>query len=192
MEAVAVLERFTRNLRLLEAAGVAEGMSTDKGDAFGVFAQLCRNYHAALQGGAVDGLQLGTLTAPGLEAHDDLLQGVVRLREEILTWADKGAPHSAYLDFLIAYEAMNNLDGDRMMASLSKVVAVLRGAGSSDSRLADVEAYCTALDDGPAALEGVWSSYEAMQVVADVLTAAAELPEHALSDVSRFALRAPR
>ena len=94
------------------------------------------------------------------------------------------------MHFLGAYEAMNCLDGDRMIRELEAVIERLDPRGENES-LDRARVYFAALDspEPPSFLGDLISSYEVMQIVADALGPALGLEKHAFKDVRRFALR---
>lgn len=82
---------------------------------------------------------------------------------------------------------MVSLDGERMTRELKAVVERLDPAEENES-LDKVRAYFVALDS-PNPFGELLSSYEVMQIVADVLGPALGLENHAFVDIRRFALR---
>src|SRR6266487_2159315 len=159
------LDILINNFRLLELAGAADQIAHQRAGSLGAqlwlrYAQTARNYHAWI-------------------ARGDF----TRIISEIASWA----PEGSYLHFLGAYEAMVSLDGDRMIRELKAVVERLDPAAENVS-LDRARAYFAALDSPNLPAELI-SSYEVMQIVADVLGPALGLKNHAFEDIQRFALR---
>jgi hypothetical protein len=174
------LDILINNFRLLELAGAADQIAHQRAGSLGAqlwlrYAQTARNYHAWIARGDFDsGAFLGI---------SDIGGDFTRIISEIASWA----PEGSYLHFLGAYEAMASLDGERMIRELKAVVERLDPAAENVS-LDRARAYFAALDSPNLPAELI-SSYEVMQIVADILGPALGLKNHAFEDIQRFALR---
>jgi hypothetical protein len=174
------LDSLINNFRLLELAGAADqiahqGAALPEAELWHRYAQAARNYHSWIARGDFDkGVLLGI---------SDIGADFTRIISEISSWASEGS----YLHFLGAYEAMTSLDGERMVRELKAVVERLDPAAENVS-LDRARAYFVTLDS-PNLLVELVSSYEVMQIVADVLGPALGLENHAFEDIQRFALR---
>lgn len=174
------LDIIVNNFRLLELAGAADQIAhqiegTPGAHLWRRYAQAARNYHSWIARGDFDsGALLGI---------SDIGGDFTRIISEIASWT----PEGSYLHFLGSYEAMVNLDGARMIRELKTVVERLDPAKENVS-LGRARAYFAALDSSRRPVELI-SSYEVMQIVADVLSPALGLENHAFKDIQRFALR---
>lgn len=184
------IDTFIDYFRLLELAGSAEEIARQRtGSAeaqmWRGFAQAARNYHAWITTGDFDRVAL--LKVPDELAADHEGKFFTNVAAELTSWGPEESLRGSYLHFLGAFEAMNCLDGDRMMRELEAVVRRLDPTGDIES-LNRARGYFAALESPSLAYELI-SSYEVMQIVADALGKILDLPKHPFEDIRRFALR---
>jgi len=198
---MADLDILINNFRLLEVAGAAEQLAqqtegSPEASLWLAYAEAARNYHAWISAGDFDNYVLLSISDPGSRLSDSrkFFEGIT---SEIVSWTPELSFRGSYLHFLGAYEAMANLDGERMVRELNAVVERLDPREERTS-LDGVRGFFDALDSpstvGEVIISGhtvdeVMSSYQAMQVVADELGPALGLETHAFEDLKRFALR---
>lgn len=186
---MADLDVLINNFRLLEVAGAAEQIahqSEGQPDAplWRAYAQAARNYHSWISTGDFDNFGLLAMSDAGAA-----VSGKRKFFEDIISevglWTPELSFRGSYLHFLGSFEAMNNLDGERMIRELEAVVARLDPREERAS-LEGVRLYFAALDSpspaGDVIISGhvfdeVITSYQAMQVVADELGPAFGLGE---------------
>src|SRR5215472_1120581 len=189
------------NFRLLELAGAAEqiahqGEESPEALLWLAYAKAARNYHSWISTGDFDNYALLAISDPGagVSGGRKFFEGII---SEIALWTPELSFRGSYLHFLGAYEAMANLDGERMVRELKAVVERLDPREERMS-LDGVRWYFTTLDaplligeviTAYHTVDEVLTSYQAMQVVADELGPALGLKNHAFEDVRRFALR---
>jgi hypothetical protein len=185
------LDTLINNFRLLELAGAADRIANESSGApeahlWREYAQAARNYHSWISAGDFNsGALLGVSDAAG----NGRIGFFTRIVSEIGSWTPENSFQGSYLHFLGAYEAMVSLDGERMIRELKAVVERL-DPNKENRSLDGARAYFAAEDsNSPSLLDEVLSSYQAMQVVADVLGPALGLERHAFDDIQRFALR---
>lgn len=189
VDSEAGLHILINNFRLLELAGAANQIAHQRAEASEArfwlsYAQAARNYHSWIVTGDFDRYTLLGFSDPEASGDRQFFAGIV---SEIASWVPEKSFRGSYLHFLGAYEAMASLDGDRMVRELKAVVERL-DPREDNAALDGVRSYFAALDS-PGLFGEVLSSYEAMQIVADVLGPALGLENHAFEDVRRFALR---
>jgi len=183
------------NFRLVELSEMAEARSRDldgvERRAWHQYGECCARLNDWLLHGDLSSAPLALLDSEMESRARDILQ---RSLDQFSNFIAGTSAENAYVHFVAAYAAMAQLNGERMAHRMVEAVALLKSAADS-TEFYELERYLAAAESGAQSRDliglRIWSGYEAMQVLADIISRRLNLTTHALGDIARFSL-APR